>query len=124
MKIIPANRRKNAAYFIAILIGSLILISSCSDLEREYIRKDKFFKMAQWEDMRIRDMMLVDSTYLGDPDPEIRARAALAIGRIGGGQYNDKFIEMLPDSSEIAAEAKFFAAGLIADSSIFDPIFE
>ncbi len=124
MRNIPVNRRNNAAYFIAILIGSLILISSCSELEQEYIRKDKFFRMAQWEDVRSKDMMLVDSTYLGDPDPEIRARAALAIGRIGNGLYNEKFIEMLPDSSTIAAEAKFFAAGLIGDSSFFEPIFE
>ncbi|MFH1699411.1 MAG: peptidylprolyl isomerase [Candidatus Zixiibacteriota bacterium] len=116
-------RRRLPAAFLVFLAAQVFIMGSCSELEQKYIRQDKLYKISLMENTRDDIRIPTDSLYLDDPDPEIRARMALALGRIGGGVYNQKFIEHLPDSSEIAAEAKFFAAGLIGDSSFFDPIY-
>ncbi|MEE9442536.1 MAG: peptidylprolyl isomerase [candidate division Zixibacteria bacterium] len=109
--------------FPVFLAAPIFIFVSCSELEQKYIRQDKFYRISLMENIRDEIRIPIESLYLNDPDPEIRARMALALGRIGGGVYNQKFIEHLPDSSKIAAEAKFFAAGLIGDSTFFDPIY-
>lgn len=108
---------------MVILAVQIFIIASCSELEQKYIRQDKFYRISLMENIRDEIRIPTDSLYLNDPDPEIRARMALALGRIGSGVYNQKLLESLPDSSEVAAEAKFFAAGLIADLTFFEPIY-
>ena len=71
---------------MGLLLGLLIL-SSCSELEEKYIRKDKLFRIAFVEDRRAYDKTFLDKNLLNDPDPEIRAKTALAMGRIGYGYY-------------------------------------
>lgn len=100
-----------------------LAVFSCSKLQEKYVRQDKLFRIAYWEDSRSHDSLLLGPEYLGDPDPEIRARAALAIGRIGGDFYNRGLVSQLADTAPAAAEAKFFAAGLLGDTALFEPIF-
>jgi len=106
----------------AALTAAILL--SCSDLEQKYIKRDKLFRIAHIEDSRVFDSVLVGDQLLGDPDPEIRARAAVAVGRIGGDHYARALLDNLRDSVAKAAEAKYFAAGLIGDTILFDSVFQ
>ncbi len=108
---------------MGLLLGLLIL-SSCSELEEKYIRKDKLFRIAFLEDRRAYDKTFLDKNLLNDPDPEIRAKTALAMGRIGYGYYNTYLGVHLADSNEVAAGAKFFAVGLTKDSTLFDAVYK
>ncbi len=111
---------------LLILVGALpllLILLSCDELEQKYIRRDQLFKIANIEDSRIWDTLLVGGNYLSDPDPEIRARAAVAIGRIGGSRYAAALNQHLRDTVSSAAEAKYFAAGLIGDSILFDSVY-
>ncbi len=97
---------------------------SCDSLEQKYIKQDKQFRIAFLEDCRARDTLLVSQDFLGDPDPDIRARAALAIGRIGDDYYSGAFVDHLADTVPWVAEVKYFAAGLLEDSTLFDALYE
>lgn len=55
--------------------------------------------------------------YLSDPDPEIRARAALAVGRIGDIGAGEQLFELLADSSAEVAQTAAFAIGLMGEKS-------
>jgi cyclophilin family peptidyl-prolyl cis-trans isomerase/HEAT repeat protein len=107
-----------------ILIGLAVGWFSCGRLEQQYVRMDKLYKIALIEDSRAYDTILQNDELFADPDPGIRARAALAVGRIGGDYYTPTLKRHLTDTSAVAAEAKYFAAGLLADSTLFDPLLE
>jgi cyclophilin family peptidyl-prolyl cis-trans isomerase/HEAT repeat protein len=107
----------------AIIPAALLMLLSCADLEQRYIKQDKLFKIALIEDSRINDTLLTSDYFLSDPDPDIRARAAQAVGRIGGNFYSRALKNYLRDSISSVAEAKYFAAGLTGDSSLFDSLF-
>jgi cyclophilin family peptidyl-prolyl cis-trans isomerase/HEAT repeat protein len=118
--------KKSVAIFILAGLAALTvtaILLSCSSLEQEYIRRDKFFRIAFIEDSRADDSLLISPEYISDPDPEIRARTALAIGRIGGNFYTAALMAHLRDTALAAAEAKYFAAGLLGDSTLFDSLF-
>lgn len=104
-------------------ILTMVISLSCAKLEQKYIRQDKLFKIAFIEDTRAIDTILVGDDILSSPDPEIRARAALAIGRIGGDFYSKALEAHLCDTIFSVAEAKYFAAGLTGDSNLFDTLF-
>jgi len=53
--------------------------------------------------------------YINDPDPDIRARAALAIGRIGDTDAARALFVMLEDSVAEVAETAAFAIGLTGE---------
>lgn len=106
---------------VPVLLG---LIAGCSELEEKYIRQDKLFRIASLDDQRMFDSLFIREDYLNDPDPEIRAKTAIAIGRIGRGYYTDYLLANLADTAESAAAAKFFAAGLIGDTVFFEPLIE
>ncbi len=108
----------------AIIPTALLMLLSCADLEQRYIKQDKLFKIALIEDSRINDTLLTGDYFLSDPDPDIRARAAQAAGRIGGNFYSRVLKNNLRDSISAVAEAKYFAAGLTGDSSLFDSLFD
>jgi cyclophilin family peptidyl-prolyl cis-trans isomerase/HEAT repeat protein len=108
------------ALFVTLLLAVILL--SCSELEQKYIRRDKLYRIAFLEDARADDTLLISDKILSDPDPEIRARAATAIGRIGGKFYTRALEANLRDTIFSVAEAKYFAAGLIGDSSLFDTL--
>jgi cyclophilin family peptidyl-prolyl cis-trans isomerase/HEAT repeat protein len=55
--------------------------------------------------------------YLSDPDPDIRTRTALAIGRIGDVIAADRLFGLLDDSVSEVAETAAFAIGLTGEKS-------
>ena len=110
--------RPAAAIGIAAAIGML----ACEGLQHKYIEGDKKYRIAFVEDARIFDSALVSPEILGDPDPMIRAKAADAIARIGNDDYREALKANLSDTSAVAAEAKFFAAGLTGDTSFIAPL--
>lgn len=62
------------------------------------------------------------TNYLSDRDPEIRARAALAIGRIGDTEGAAFLYEMLADSVEVVAETAAFGIGLCGNKDYADKL--
>lgn len=125
MKVSIASATYARLYVVIILLTIIAgLFAACTEMEEKYIRQDKLFRIASIEDQRMFDSLFIREDYLNDPDPEIRAKTALAIGRIGRGYYTDYLLSNLADSSERAAAAKFFAAGLIGDTVLFEPIYK
>jgi cyclophilin family peptidyl-prolyl cis-trans isomerase/HEAT repeat protein len=106
---------------VAVIAGALVLLS-CEKMEQRYIKQDKLFRIAKIEDCRANDTMLTSMEILADPDPEIRAAAAVAIARIGDEYYRQALKTCLYDSVPEAAKAKFFAAGLTGDSGFVDTL--
>jgi len=109
-------------YIVAGMLVVVLMCQSCENLQRKYIQQDKRFRIAYIEDTRGEDLSLVSGDLLGDSDPEIRALAAYAIARIGDAIYRPGLKAELYDTSQIAAEAKFFAAGLAGDSTFVDTL--
>ncbi len=110
--------RRSPVFLILLLFG----LSGCEKLEQKYIRQDKLFHIAQIEDSRADDTLLFSSAILGDSDPEIRARAALAMGRIGSDFYMRPLGLHLADTIPSTARTKCFAAGLFGDSMLFENV--
>ncbi len=119
---ISTDGRSNQWLIAAILLVIIVLICSCSNLQRKYVLQDKKFRIAYIEDSRTGDNSLLIDELLADSEPGIRARAALAIGRIGGDIYRAGLRTYLYDSVEVVAESKYFAAGLCGDSSFVDTL--
>ncbi len=106
---------------VAVLAGLLVLLS-CEKMEQQYIKQDRLFRIAKIEDCRGVDTLLTSAEILANPDPEIRTAAAMAIARIGDEYYRRGLKAYLYDSVPEVAEAKFFAAGLMGDSSFVDTL--
>jgi len=66
------------------------------------------------EDRRVLSDKL--KSYLSDPAPDVRARAALAVGRIGGEEAAGLLYDMLSDQSIDLAGTAAFALGLTGQS--------
>lgn len=62
--------------------------------------------------------------FLGDDNPTVRARAALAVGRIGGSQSGGLLMDMLTDSVWDVASTAAFAIGLTGDKSLALPLLD
>src|SRR5204862_514251 len=119
---IMMNGRCNRWLIATMLLATVVLVSSCSDLQRKYLLQDKQFRIAYIEDSRTGDNSLLTDELSIDADPDIRVKAALAIGRVGRDTYRLGLRTHLYDSVEVAAEAKYFAAGLCGDSSFIDTL--
>ncbi|HOD65437.1 MAG TPA: peptidylprolyl isomerase [candidate division Zixibacteria bacterium] len=72
-------------------------------------RIDKLAQIIHLEDRRELSGRL--KSYLGDSDPAVRARAALAVGRIGGPGSAEPLLDLLADSSWEVAGAAATAIG-------------
>ncbi len=70
------------------------------------------------EDSRSFDAALRDA--IRHPDPMVRRRAALAIGRIGDPAGTPLLLELLNDPSASVQQDAVFALGLLGDPSAFD----
>lgn len=104
-----------------LFIVSIIL--SCTELQERYQFREALFTIAYFEDARSAELLRRADEYLTHPHAMIRAKAALALGRIGcEGDYT-VLIENLADSDLAAAEAKYFAAGLLGREELFDPVY-
>ncbi|MCP4566107.1 MAG: HEAT repeat domain-containing protein, partial [FCB group bacterium] len=113
---------RNRLILTAIFILVIISLISCEELQQKYVKQDKMFRLAHLEDGRIADSWLINNQLLSDPDPALRARAAMTIGRIGSEYYSRELLKNLRDSDPRAAESKFFAAGLLADTAFADSL--
>ncbi|MBI5266783.1 MAG: peptidylprolyl isomerase [candidate division Zixibacteria bacterium] len=78
-------------------------------------RPEKLAEIIHLEDCRLVSSALIK--YLQDDSPEIRARAALAIGRIGTPRTAEHLYQMLKDPSLDVAATAAFALGLTGDHS-------
>ncbi|NMC42714.1 MAG: hypothetical protein GYA46_02235, partial [candidate division Zixibacteria bacterium] len=105
-----------------ISLAAMMVTAACSDLQRTYLLRDKQFRIAYIEDSRTEDNSLLIDELLTDSVPDIRVRAALAVGRVGGEMYRAGLKAHLYDSVEVAAEAKYFAAGLCGDTGFVDTL--
>ncbi|MBI5836289.1 MAG: HEAT repeat domain-containing protein [Candidatus Eisenbacteria bacterium] len=61
-------------------------------------------------------------TWLADPAPAVRARAALAVGRIGSRAGLGLLLPLLSDPDITVRAGAAFAAGLLADSAALEPL--
>ena len=104
------------------IAAAAISMLACEGLQHKYVQQDKEYRIAFVEDARVFDSSLVSPEILGDPDPMIRAKAADAIARIGNDGYREALKANLSDTSAVAAEAKFFAAGMTGDTSFIAPL--
>jgi len=62
--------------------------------------------------------------YLSDPDPEIRRRAALAVGRIGDNKAASALFKLLEDSVAEVAETAAFSIGLTGERKFLSEILD
>jgi cyclophilin family peptidyl-prolyl cis-trans isomerase/HEAT repeat protein len=76
----------------------------------------------EYEDIRrVSDNLI---SYLHDPDPEIRARAALAVGRIGDIKGAENLFDLINDSTiEVSCNASF-GLGLTGEKSFASRLME
>ncbi len=106
---------------ILIFLAALLLCLSCGDSDKVYTVHDKLTKIAILEDSR--DMgrgELLD--YLSDPDPEIRACAVIALGRIEWPETAAQLGRLMADSVEAVRLETAFALGQLGDSNGIFPI--
>jgi len=80
---------------------------------RPRTKTEKMAEIIHLEDQRLLSDRL--KKYLRNKDPEIRARTALAIGRIGGEGSGKLLYEMVSDSSIDVAAMSAFALGLTGE---------
>jgi cyclophilin family peptidyl-prolyl cis-trans isomerase/HEAT repeat protein len=78
-------------------------------------REEKLAQIIHFEDSRDASKALLE--YLTDDSPEIRASAALAVGRIGAPKTGESLYQLLHDPSLDVASSAAFALGLTTDHS-------
>jgi cyclophilin family peptidyl-prolyl cis-trans isomerase/HEAT repeat protein len=84
--------------------------------------EEKQAEIIHFEDRRQYTSRLAD--YLEDPSPQLRARAALAVGRIGDSKGCSLLFERLVDSSLDVAATAAFAIGLNGDDDWVGPLMD
>ncbi|MCH7689832.1 MAG: hypothetical protein IIA17_02145, partial [candidate division Zixibacteria bacterium] len=117
---------QKAASFLAIII-LLVFAYFLYDTFRSLSTAEKIAEIIHFEDQRLHSDRLND--YLEEAEPEIRRRAALAIGRIGGKNSGEKlYAVILEDASSDVARQAAFAIGLTGQkqyaSKLLDIAFE
>ncbi|MFZ5981170.1 MAG: HEAT repeat domain-containing protein, partial [Candidatus Zixiibacteriota bacterium] len=103
--------KRIAGAALAVLVIVLVVLVFYYDLLN--IREGKIDSLAnivELEDTRFASDRLVG--YLNHKDPEIRARAALTLGRIGDLSRTDELFKLLGDSSVDVAATAAFAIGI------------
>lgn len=83
---------------------------------------ERLAAVLHYEDRRLLSNELID--FLKDESPEVRQRAALAIGRIGSPGGADLLYNNLFDSSIDVAATIAFAVGLTGDSEAIQPLLD
>ncbi len=99
---------KLGAFLAALLF--VIVAWYLYDTLREKTFEERIADIIHLEDCRERTGQL--ETYLADPDPRIRARAALAVGRIGGNGSGRLLYKLFTTDEMDVAETAAFALGL------------
>ncbi len=104
--------RKYAAIVAVLLFAAFAYF--LYDTFRERTRAEKLAEIIHEEDQRVLSAKL--TRYLDSESPEIRARAALAIGRIGAPKSGEYLMELLDDPSIDVISTAVFALGLTGQS--------
>jgi cyclophilin family peptidyl-prolyl cis-trans isomerase/HEAT repeat protein len=86
------------------------------DIVRERSRSEKLAFIVHLEDQRKLDEQLYK--LLGDDSAEIRARAAMAVGRIGGNGTAERLFPLLKDDSLSVALTAAFAIGQSGEKGV------
>jgi len=97
--------------FIIVVIIAALLIFDVFNLG--YSKEKALATIISYEDSRFASDQLL--SFLADPDPDIRARAALAIGRIGESGSSQHLFELMNDSVDAVIEAAALAIGLTGE---------
>jgi len=111
---------RNIAFLVAIFSITVVLISCGGGTDTDVTVKadNKMAVIAILEDMRSMDKgQLLD--YLGDPDPNVRAAAARALGRINWPETAGSVAKLLDDSVETVRREAAFAIGQMRDTTAF-----
>jgi cyclophilin family peptidyl-prolyl cis-trans isomerase/HEAT repeat protein len=103
------------ATLVLILILGALAIFYFDIFDLRYSKEAVIASIISAEDTRRVSARIIES--LSSPDPEIRARAALAIGRIGDAGAVTRLFELAEDSVAEVAETAVFAIGLSGDSA-------
>ncbi len=111
---------KPAVWIIIAIVIILLAVLYFDIFNLTFSKEKAFASIIHYEDARwISDKL---TNYLSEPDPEIRARAALAVGRIGNSEGAALLFEMLGDSVESVAETAAFGIGLSGDKEYADKL--
>lgn len=112
--------KKPAVWIIVAIIIIALAVFYFDIFNLTFSKEKAFASIIHYEDARwISDKL---TNYLFDYDPEIRARAALAVGRIGNTEGAALLYEMLDDSIETVAETAAFGIGLSGDKDYADKL--
>jgi cyclophilin family peptidyl-prolyl cis-trans isomerase/HEAT repeat protein len=103
-------KRTGIAALVSLLIIIVAAVFYFDFFNLKTSREDIIASIIEYEDTRRVSDKLIG--YLKEPDSEVRALAALAVGRIGDGKGMEELFMLLRDSSEQVAEAAAFAIGL------------
>jgi len=112
--------KKPVVWIIVAVILVLLAVFYFDIFNLTFSKEKAFASIIHYEDARWLSNELTN--YLSDRDPEIRARAALAIGRIGETEGADILYEMLGDSVESVAETAAFGIGLCGNKDYADKL--
>ncbi len=104
------SRKIRTARIIAVLILLALVGYYLYDVLAPLTPHERAAQIIHLEDRRELGARL--KAYLDDPDPDIRARAALAVGRIGGAESGQPLFKMISDTVWEVASTAVFAFGL------------
>ena len=102
--------KKSGIWIVLIIIIAIVGIFYFDFFNLTYSKEKTLASIIHYEDARWVSDELIRN--LSDRDPEIRARAALAVGRIGEPKGTNYLFDLLHDSVDVVAETAAFAIGL------------
>ncbi|HWR83631.1 MAG TPA: peptidylprolyl isomerase [Candidatus Deferrimicrobium sp.] len=116
--------RKVLRTFVGVVVVGLLGTAGyyLYDNLRPVSKIDKLARIMHLEDQRLLSDRL--RKFLRDEDPEVRARAALAIGRIGGKGSGELLVDMLGDNAMDVAVTAAFALGISGEKQFASRLLE
>ncbi len=102
--------KKSIVWISIIAVIALICVFYFDIFNLSFSKEKAIATIIHYEDARWASDKLAG--FLSDRDPEIRARAALAIGRIGDAEVASRLFNLLGDSVDFVAETAAFGIGL------------
>ncbi|MCP4580242.1 MAG: hypothetical protein GY839_01395, partial [candidate division Zixibacteria bacterium] len=112
--------KKPVVWIIVAIVIILLAVLYFDIFNLTFSKEKAYASIIHYEDARWLSDKLTN--YLSDYDPEIRTRAALAVGRIGESEGAALLFEMLGDSVETVAETAAFGIGLCGDKDYADKL--
>lgn len=104
----------NKVKIVGLIIIALLVVYFLFDIFRTQTINEKLAEIVHFEDRRESSRTL--HNYLKDDDPQVRQRAALAVGRIGGKDGAQLLFDLISNDASIdAASTAAFAIGLTGE---------